>query len=63
MSTPTPDGSDGWLFVAIALAVPAALELLKRIFDAILPPGRHFRGVERFTRRNDDESVDDAEGD
>ncbi len=60
MSAPDPGGS-GWLFVAIALAVPAGLEIVKRVLDYVLPPNRHLRGVEKFSRAND--ADDDAEGD
>ena len=45
-----------WIALALAVGVPLAL----RLIDYLLPPGRHFRIIDRFSD-DDQEDTDDEQ--
>lgn len=44
-----------WIALALAIGVPLAL----RLIDYLLPSGRHFRIIDRFTDPDAEEADDD----
>ena len=57
-----PDGGPGeWWPVIVAVGVPSVLEIVRRILDYVLPPGRHLPILDRHTVRDD--ADDDEEAD
>ncbi len=53
MATPSSGGGDGWSVVLIAIAIVAGSKIAERVADYILPKGRHWSWLDRYSTRDD----------
>ncbi len=54
MATPSSGGGDGWSVVLIAIAIVAGSKIAERVADYLLPKGRHWRWLDRYSTRDDE---------